>query len=253
MTTSKINTEKNGVELYFDAIPSVATRDALKANGWRWSRFCGCWYNENTPENEQFAQGLADGDEATATTAPDNPSPWTTAKPADKYAKAVLGYVQLSTGVFVPFDKTKIRTQLCFGYDERVDGSTDDAERRRDATKTNYDYFERLQCVEIDRDIETITRALDVQEERANGVLGCYSARDFVFIFVNDWRGPQIADWKAYNPEAQPIEQAAGVDDLRAILAGLNALREHKQKQARTYWKRFGGSKLHAWTFSTND
>lgn len=58
---------------------------------------------------------------------------------------------------------------------------------------------------------------------------------------------------RAWNPNNEPADKALQIDDLRAILDGLNAQKEHKQKQARAYWKRFGGSKLHAWTYSMND
>ena len=109
MTTYAINPEKNGIEIAFSQIPSKTTRATLKAQGWRWSRFGGFWYNRNTPENEQTARDLADG------------------------------------------------------------------------------------------------------------------------------KAPTPAQHK------------------NAILDGLQAQKEYKQRQARTYWKRFGGSKLHAWTYSMND
>lgn len=35
--------EDNRLQLFFDDIPAEATRTALKRNGFRWSRFNGCW------------------------------------------------------------------------------------------------------------------------------------------------------------------------------------------------------------------
>ncbi|MBA7655860.1 hypothetical protein ES703_63770 [subsurface metagenome] len=52
------NKEKNGVEIVFDSKPDDETLTLLKANGWRWSRFNGLWYNKLTPENLEFARGL---------------------------------------------------------------------------------------------------------------------------------------------------------------------------------------------------
>lgn len=39
------NREKNGIELRFPAKPDSSVLDALKARGWRWSRFSSCWYH----------------------------------------------------------------------------------------------------------------------------------------------------------------------------------------------------------------
>jgi hypothetical protein len=56
--TVRENKEKNGVEILFPAKPVQEVLDKLKANGWRWSRFAGLWYNRYTPENLEFAKGL---------------------------------------------------------------------------------------------------------------------------------------------------------------------------------------------------
>ena len=38
------NEEKNGLELYFEAIPTKEERDELKANGYKWNNAKKCWY-----------------------------------------------------------------------------------------------------------------------------------------------------------------------------------------------------------------
>ena len=55
------NEEKNGVEIRFPSKPAEETLTALKANGWRWSRFSGCWYKTRTAESKAFAAELAKG------------------------------------------------------------------------------------------------------------------------------------------------------------------------------------------------
>lgn len=42
------NEEKNGVELYFEGIPTVEERSELKENGYRWHKIKKCWYKSNT-------------------------------------------------------------------------------------------------------------------------------------------------------------------------------------------------------------
>lgn len=56
--TVTLNAEKKGVEIRFPSIPSEEVRTKLKGEGWRWSRFGGCWYNRDTEENRRFANAL---------------------------------------------------------------------------------------------------------------------------------------------------------------------------------------------------
>jgi len=44
--TVTINEDKNGVEIRFPSKPAAAVLADLKAHGWRWSRFGGCWYHQ---------------------------------------------------------------------------------------------------------------------------------------------------------------------------------------------------------------
>jgi len=255
MNTYAINTEKNGIELTFSKIPTTETREHLKAQGWRWSRFGGFWYNRNTPENEQTAKQYADGitPQPTQKHAPAvKKSAFTADKVADRYPDKVLGYVKLSSGKYIPFEKQAIETRLCFGYDELQPETVDSAREHCNKASTQYETFENLQTRYIDRDIERIERALAVQQEKDSGAMGCYSMCDFVWEQPNDWRGELLADYTLHNSDWDSTT-AMNAADLQAVLDGLKAKREYVQKQARTYWKRFGGSKLHCWTYSVND
>lgn len=40
------NEEKNGIELYFEAIPSYQERQILKENGYKWHNIKKCWYRK---------------------------------------------------------------------------------------------------------------------------------------------------------------------------------------------------------------
>ena len=40
------NEEKNGIELYFEAIPSYNERQILKENGYKWHNAKKCWYKK---------------------------------------------------------------------------------------------------------------------------------------------------------------------------------------------------------------
>lgn len=49
----EFNAECDGIEVYFPARPSQATRDALKAAGYRWHSVKKCWYAKRTEEHLQ--------------------------------------------------------------------------------------------------------------------------------------------------------------------------------------------------------
>lgn len=55
----EINQELNGVELYFSVFPIKATRDNLKANGFKWNHKKSCWYAKRTEKTEAVASIVA--------------------------------------------------------------------------------------------------------------------------------------------------------------------------------------------------
>ena len=52
------NTEQNGIEIKFDSIPSAEVREALKAAGFRWSKFNKVWYHRATEKNRAKAMEI---------------------------------------------------------------------------------------------------------------------------------------------------------------------------------------------------
>lgn len=61
------NTEKNGIEIFFDAIPPRVIIDSLKAVGYRWHNVKKCWYAKASEETENAAIIATEGAEATET------------------------------------------------------------------------------------------------------------------------------------------------------------------------------------------
>lgn len=52
------NEEKNGIELYFEAIPTKAEREELKINGFRWHNVKKCWYRKEKKTSEGIKTGV---------------------------------------------------------------------------------------------------------------------------------------------------------------------------------------------------
>lgn len=57
--TYKLNEEKNGIEIYFTDKPEEETRNLLKANGFRWSKYNKCWYAKQSEKTIQLAEQLS--------------------------------------------------------------------------------------------------------------------------------------------------------------------------------------------------
>ena len=55
----KLNTEKGGIEIYFNSKPAQSILDDLKANGFRWSKFNKCWYKIDTLSARMVASKYA--------------------------------------------------------------------------------------------------------------------------------------------------------------------------------------------------
>lgn len=53
------NSSKKGIEIVFAAKPAAAVLADLKAAGWRWSHFSGCWYHRADESAARFAAKIA--------------------------------------------------------------------------------------------------------------------------------------------------------------------------------------------------
>lgn len=67
MCKKLLNEQLNGIELYFDEIPSAETREELKNSGYRWHKVKKCWYAKKSEATEKVAQELSDGEKAIKT------------------------------------------------------------------------------------------------------------------------------------------------------------------------------------------
>lgn len=56
----KINEEKQGIELYFEAIPTAEERTILKNNGYRWNNAKKCWYIKKNKIVEPIQLGTSE-------------------------------------------------------------------------------------------------------------------------------------------------------------------------------------------------
>lgn len=54
------NVEDNRLQIFFQGIPAVEIRSKLKSNGFRWSRFNGCWQSYRNARANRIAKEIAE-------------------------------------------------------------------------------------------------------------------------------------------------------------------------------------------------
>lgn len=55
------NVEDNRLQIFFEGIPDVEIRQKLKSNGFRWSRYNGCWQSYRNERAKRIAREIAQG------------------------------------------------------------------------------------------------------------------------------------------------------------------------------------------------
>lgn len=61
MARYEFNDEHNGIEIYFDSVPSDEIRARLRENGWRWFRAKKCWYTRRSDAAIALAEEICGG------------------------------------------------------------------------------------------------------------------------------------------------------------------------------------------------
>ena len=56
--TYKLNSEHNGIEIYFQDRPDKEILSKLHEGHWRWHKYKFCWYNKQNNENLAFAKEM---------------------------------------------------------------------------------------------------------------------------------------------------------------------------------------------------
>lgn len=257
MITYKINEEKNGVELYFNSCPALETRENLKSNGWRWSRFGGCWYNQHTEENLKFAVALANGEQITA---PEVVQPKKTDYSAliKEYAlrdwpenqhmreyieKSTFAAVRLENGDLLAFDKPHIKTRFCF-HDEGPD---------YELYKDLHSNQEKMRKYFFSENLESIEAQIEQTKKDDQFYLG----------FVHNKRGIAYFAPRRYREltylsniekglkthELEPNWTQATDTERTEILTVLQSIKTDLEKRLQIWWKKYGADRLHTWTY----
>ena len=155
-----------------------------------------------------------------------------------KYCIQNCGYlVELSNGKIVVLDKPQIETRFCFGYgwcgsDRENDEDRADALYQKATTDPNF--FLKENMVRIN---DEIFRLVDAAHHPDNRCTIRKSDKPFVRYGIRSWI--DLTD------EFEVLRE----DDINKIIAGLEEVKKAFDKRLHTYLKRYGLSKINAWTY----
>ena len=162
------------------------------------------------------------------------------------YCVKKAGYiVELSNGDIVAIDKPSIEKNFCFGYSDSPN-DTEDYDRANaaaDHARSSEEYF-------ISENMREINRQIALLE-------GCEDSHHWVFRVCIPYSGqPEGSQLKAvhqyhwYDDSERVVKnpELAGIDRQR-VIDGYKAVREDFAKRLERYLKRYGLSKVHAWSY----
>ena len=261
------NEQKNGVEIKFFERPDAAILADLKAHGWRWSRFAGCWYNRYTEENAAYAAKVAGAASVSAcVAAPRKEEPedenvntpeirelfaaehaklWGDDKRmVDHCVKKAEVVVRLTGGELVEIERPSITTSHCEGEDDGRGRSMADAQAGCDYFETE-EGFKRTNIRGFDKDMVSAAT-------RKEGSLWGEPLKFYVTTQYH--RGSELSlcyCHRTTKSRVNAIRREANAEDIRRIRLGYMMVRRSFVRRVNAYWRRFGNSKLRTWTYWT--
>lgn len=280
------NTQFNSIEILFDAKPSEAVRSALKSLKFRWHNQRGIWYgyqdeatvreaiNNACPELNKKEAGQNKEGEATKAEAPkpakvdrdmlraEFAKAWNSQRMIDYCVNKVAAYAELPGGELITVDKQSIETRFCFGesgYD------AEDARKMAAHARTSCEYFKE-ENMRAYRDMIKALEEAKTMEGRQVATLpkrGHYNGQtaDCRLRFVEWKRLSEVLDdlgGSAFLAELPGKTIKEGdyweykiltADEIDTLLNAWKQAAAAHEKKVDAYLKRYGTSKVHAWTY----
>lgn len=164
-------------------------------------------------------------------------------KMVDYCMKKTAYIVELSDGTLIALEKPRIETRFCFGYGYFGISDEKDYENARklcDLAQNSQEYFINSNLREVDETIEAIKKTDGVFSTMYVGVQYCNCSDECRL------KGYVI---KRYDQSARDGYSEISFDDKQKVLQGYEIVRESFIKRLNSYLKRYGLSKIVAWTY----
>lgn len=258
------NNQYNSIEIAFDGKPSEAVRDALKALRFRWHKVKKVWYGYADAEKiAAVLEGNEIRDEHVAEAAPDEiraeyAKIWDTTNMVDYCTKKVASCAKLPTGELIPIEKQSILTQFCFGesgYDY------DDALKSAAHARNSQEYFIHENMARFDRMLKDIEDHMHLSGDYLMALTGNeeksrirHISFEKITKILDDLGGSAHLDSLKMGQVIK--ENGSGRryrivtdEEARIILDAYKRAAAAHRKKLNSYLKRYGLTKVHAWTY----
>lgn len=270
--TMTINPQFNSLEIKFDGKPSEEIRQALKDLKFRWHGVKKVWYGFG---DEETTRAAIEGKPHTAETVKPVKAvakvdkdflrdqfskAWSSEKMINYYVSKVAAVATLPNGDVITIDKQGIETRFCFGesgYD------MEEAVEAAHVARTSQEYFKRENMADYNRKIEmlegiqngSINYRVFIGDTAYTGQSEDCKLRFFRFDSLSDVI--EALGGSCYLDEIPGKKlflngnygRIATDEEVTAILEAYKEAAKAHEKKVDSYLKRYGTSKVHAWTY----
>lgn len=163
----------------------------------------------------------------------------------DYEKKCTLTSLVLTGGERVQVEKPRLETSFCFGYGCNGVSDEEDYQCARRA-QDNMHQFEAF----LAANLRGLQEELAELEEHKLVIWNCGGCDKRIVWTGNEWwKGLGLLNWRREWQEPQPDERELNERDLDILARGVRAQIADLSARCKAYWKRFGASKLHTWTY----
>lgn len=163
---------------------------------------------------------------------------------ADYQKRKCLTSLVLTGGERVLIEKPSMKTSFCFGYGQNGISTEEDFQDAA-AARDSMNQFSAFLAANLRGLKEELQELLD-------GKLVSYCCQKYTkVVYVRTWRDERRYEvtWRSEYQTPFAEERLLTPVDLHILARGKQAQIADLEKRCKTYWKRFGASKLHTWTY----
>ena len=159
--------------------------------------------------------------------------------------------IELSDGSILTIDKPRIKKDFCFGYGMYLQCTDEDfrrADGMREKAEKDVNYF-------IEKNLEEINGKIQALKQDKKNV---YTSLHYIgqepgdllksYLVTREWETPDNEFDNRVFWNLKEIKQLDN-DDIALIIAGLEEVKKSFIKRLNTYLKKYGLSKINAWTY----
>lgn len=155
--------------------------------------------------------------------------------------------VELSDGNIIALEKPSIEKDFCFGYGYCGVSTEEDTNRAYDmvdVAKTNIEYF-------MNENLKQVQEHIDYIKNSKDKVFETIYIRPKYYSQSKDNKLKELYFHNPYHTSNSCLEECNEItkEDIKKVIEGYEIVKEEFTKRLNTYLKRYGLTKVNAWTY----